>query len=402
MDYSSALRFLDSFKGEGIKPRLEHTRFILDKIGFRQNFKVIHVAGSKGKGSVCAFANSILCEAGFRVGLYISPPLQDFTERISVNKKFISKRDVAELVEEIKPAVEELSRVPLGKPTIFEIITAMALRYFQLKKVDFAVLEVGMGGRLDATNVVDSLVSVVTEIELEHTKYLGTTIRQIAKEKAGIIKPNTTCVTASEDARVLKILEKICTQRKTKLIKIKANTTYSIQLLGGYQKRNAATAVVAVKKAARVSEKQIRAGLIKTRWPGRLEVVQRRPLVILDGSHTLKGARLLKESLKIFDYEKLYLVLGLSKDKPIKEITKELSTVADEVIATKAKNENAGNPKTILTEARKHSSAVLVGDVRKAVKYALKRAGTRDLILIAGSLYVVGEARSLWFKRVVL
>ncbi|MCX6695337.1 MAG: Mur ligase family protein [Candidatus Altiarchaeota archaeon] len=425
MDYVNALRYLDAFKGEGIKPRLEHTKFILDRLGFRQDFKVVHVGGSKGKGSVCAFVNSILCEAGFRVGFYLSPPLQDFTERISVDRMFIPEDDFAALVSEAEPFIEELSSSELGKPTFFEVVTALALRYFQLRGVDFVVLEVGMGGRLDSTNVVDSVVSVVTGIELEHMRYLGTTIRQIAKEKEGIIKPNTTCITSAEDREALETLEKECKERKTKLVRIGADVKYEktrsddkiqefnidsklkfrnlkIKLLGEHQIRNAVTAVAAVLEAAEVGEKSIRGGLLKARWPGRLEVVRENPTIILDGAHTLNGMNALKESLKLFKYDKLIVVLGISKDKPMAELTRQIAPLASEVVATKAVVENAGDPNVICEEARKHSKATLIPDIVEAVEHAVKSAGERDLILVTGSLYVVGEARGIWFDKVEL
>jgi len=422
MDYSSALRYLDLFKQEGIKPRLEHTKFLLDKIGFKQTFKVIHVAGSKGKGSVCAFASSILCEAGFKTGLYISPPLQDFTERISVNKKSIPERDVALLVAEIKPFVEELEKSPLGKSTFFEIVTAIALRYFQLNKVEYAVLEVGLGGRLDATNVAASTVSVITDIELEHANYLGHTIEEIAVEKAGIVKAHGVCVTSSENPVVLKVLEAVSAERETRLIKVglavkyeitksdllgqEFNTTglfeykrLKIKLLGKHQVLNALTAATAVMHALKIKEAYVRKGLLKARWPGRLEVVKTNPLILLDGAHTLNSVAALKDAIKMFKYHKLYLLLGISKDKPIAKITCELAPLAAEVIATKAGIENAGDPKIIYQEARKHTKTILIQNVKEAVEYALGKAGKGDLILITGSLYVVGEARGMWFTK---
>ena len=425
MDYASALEYLDSLKGEGIKPRLEHTKFILERLGFRQDFRVIHVAGSKGKGSVSAFANSILCEAGFKTGFYLSPPLQGFVERISVNRRFVSEREVVRLVEDVKPFVEELSFSSLGKPTFFEVVTAMALRYFQIKGVEFAVLEVGMGGCLDSTNVVDSAVSVVTNIELEHTRYLGSMIAQITREKAGIIKPNTTCVTESEDSEVLGILEGICAERNARLVKVGSDVRYGkiksdsrgqsfgisggfnyrslrIKLLGEHQVANAVTAVTAVRAAINISEAKVRSGLIKTKWPGRLEVVSKKPTVLLDGAHTMRGVAALVASLELFEYDKLYIVLGISKDKPMTDITRKLAPLATEVIATKAAVENAGDPRVILGEAVKHTESAVIEDVGEAVRYVRRRARPRDLILITGSLYVVGEARRAWHRKVVL
>jgi len=425
MDYSSALEYLDSFKVGGIRPRLGHTRFILERLGFRQDFKVVHVAGSKGKGSVCAFVNSVLCEADFRTGLYTSPPLQDFVERISVNKVFIGEADVAKLVSEVEPVVNEMSESELGLPTHFEVVTALALRYFQLKGVEYAVLEVGLGGRLDATNVVDSVVSVVTNIEFEHTQFLGNTVEQITREKAGIIKPNTVCVTASEDNAVLNILKEICRERKTRLllvgqdIKYKAtnsnpleqefnvsgNLNYQnlkITLPGEHQIRNAVTAIAALNEAVKVPEGKLRSGLAKTRWPGRMETVSEKPLILLDGAHTIKGVEALKQALKEYKYEKLHLVLGVSKDKPMAEITRRLAPMAHEVIATKAAVENAGDPSIIFNEASKHTQSAVIGDVKKAVERAASNSGPGDLILITGSLYVVGEARKIWHDKVEL
>lgn len=405
---------------KGIKLGLENILNLLDLMqNPQENFKTIHVAGTNGKGSCSAMIASILSEEGFNVGLYTSPHLTDFRERILVNGKKISENDVARILNKINPFI-------LGQ-TFFEVVTAAAFQYFSEQKVDFAVLEVGMGGRLDATNVTEPLVSVITNIALEHEEYLGGSVLEIAREKAGIIKENNVLVTGERDHEILNLIKEICKKKNTCLIRAGEHgdvkyrrldyTLYSqsfhyisenekikfeIPLIGKHQLNNASCAIAAVKALKRynikISNDNIYDGLRKTQWKGRCEVIQENPLIILDAAHNPAGISGLKDTLseikEIADYKNLILIVGILKTKKFKKILEIIVPAADAVILTKPDTPHAMATKFMneyLTELN-IENILIEEKVSDAVKFALSNAGKEDVICVTGSLFTVGEA----------
>lgn len=444
MNYPEALEYLDSFVDYEKQVtydynsfRLERIRRLLELLGNPQSkIKTIQIAGTKGKGSTCVFVSSILREAGFKVGLYTSPHLVNLRERIrilnseskTVAEEIISREEICALVGKMEPQIERVHN-ELGELTFFEVITALAFLYFNIKSVDLMVLEVGFGGRLDATNVVEALVCGITPISQEHTDKLGNTLRDIAREKSGIIKDNISLsplhtqivVTAPQKKDALEIIRETCKKKKARLYEVNRNIFFEkvdfgqerqvfnvkgiwgeyphlgIKLLGEHQLINAATAVGIV-ESLRFQDiflppYAIRRGLENVRWPGRLEIVKRNPLIVLDGAHNRESASVLKEAVKkLFSYEKLILVLGLSKDKDIAGIFQELKDVSDEVILTQAANPRAANSE-VIKKYIDNKDAILTSTVGEALDKAQTRAKKEDLILVTGSLFVVGEAR---------
>ena len=429
MDYQEAVEYVYNLKRFGSKLGLKIITRLLELMeNPHENFNSILVGGTNGKGSTVAMIASILQEAGFKVGMFTSPHLSSYTERIIVNKERIKEDEMIRILSYMKPLMERMSEDPnLRHPTFFETTTALAFEYFREKKTDFAVLEVGLGGRLDATNVVNSLVSVITNVSLEHTKILGNTILKIAREKAGIIKENGILVTSTQDDRVYSLFKKICEEKNSKIFRVgkdvgakqlnfglngqevefyglKDDYRVKLPLLGDHQILNASCAIAAVESLEeKISKKAIIKGLEKVRWPGRLEIMQKNPLVVLDSAKDILAMKRLKEAiLKFFDYERLILVVSISSDKKIEGMMKEILPITDFVVITKHKVMNrAVNPETIAKEVKNHSKKFLiVEDVKDAVRKALSLSNEKDLILVTGSVFTVGEARELWKKDV--
>jgi len=406
----------------------------LDALGNPQKrLKCIQVAGTKGKGSTCAFIAYILKESGFKVGIYTSPHLTDLRERIRILRPsatdkakgecefegMISRREFGRLVGKLKPAIKKFNQTNRGTAlSFFEVFTAIALLHFKEAGVDFAVLETGLGGRLDATNAVDSLVCAISPIGYDHTQQLGKSLARIAREKAGIIKKGCRfVVSAPQEKEVFRVLRDKCTSQGVRLFLVgkdikwhKKNGGFAIDgigvrfpklkttLIGEHQMVNAATAVGTITALSNYDRKicpeSIKKGIFKTHWPGRCEVIQRRPLVVLDGAQTAGSAAALSKTIKEnFKYRKLFLVFGISADKDIAGVAKHLSSLSDRVILTKADIRRAATPAKLARYF--HSSGALeqAASVEEARALALGLAGKQDLILVTGSLYVVGEFR---------
>lgn len=412
MDYKSALSYLKGLEKLGIRFRVDNTRELLESLGFSFSGDVVHVAGTNGKGSCASVLARILQEDGRKVGLYTSPELVDFTERIRVGGRQIPRRKFAGLAFKLKPLIDSMP----DKPTFFEVTTALTLKYFADSKVDAMVLEVGMGGRLDSTNAVESKLALVTNVDLDHMQYLGSSIEEIAREKAGIVRGGGTLVTAAKGA-ALKVLEGECRRKNARIIRVGReaklshvtasleNTSFTVEtpqrkytlksgLLGIHQPENIACAVLAAEELG-ASKKAIEKGVEKAVWPGRLQIVQKRPRVILDCGHNPAGVKTAVDFIRGVDYERLIVVAGFSKDKDYKKMISLLSS-ADLFIGTEYKSERSLKTKWIL----EHVGGIAEPDVKTAVRLALKNAGQRDLILVTGSIYVVGEAFGLWEKKV--
>jgi len=414
---------------------LQRIKDFLQFIGNPQEeFKVIHVAGSKGKGSTCAFVAYILRQAGFSVGLYTSPHLSDFRERIRILKPgkinprlpfegAISKEYLIGLVDFLRPVIKGFEKLSAhnDRLSFFEVYTALAFLYFKEKKVDFVVLETGMGGRLDATNVARNLVCVITPISYEHTRYLGKTLTQIAGEKAGIIKPRSLVISSMQEEDAAQVIKNKSASLQARLFTVGKDIKYfaqgrnfsikginrnygdlRINLLGRHQLINASLAVGVIEALGlygfKVSVDCIRKGLYNTLWPGRLEVLCRKPCIVLDGAQNAASAAVLKSAVKsIFKYRNLILVFGVSKDKDIQGIVGQLLPLAHKIILTCADNPRAAMPEYLKRYFTvKEKEIFITAGVKEAKTLALRIARLEDLILVTGSLFVVGEFRDAY------
>jgi len=425
--YAEALDYIYDLTKYGIKLGLKNINYLLYLLGNpHKKLKIIHVAGTNGKGSTCSLISSILQSDGYKVGLYTSPHLVDFTERIEINHKPINKKKVSELLERIKPSIEKVANSPFyGHPTFFEVITSMAFLYFFEEQVDFLVLEVGLGGRLDATNVCEPLISVITHIDYDHMDKLGNSLEEIAREKGGIIKPEGIVISSNQYEEAYNEIKKIADEKNSLIYSVGREISYKIvksdingiifnlkgiyndyknlhtPLLGRHQADNAATAITAIEalkiRGVKISEEAIRAGLEKVKWTGRLEIIQNNPILILDGAHNPSGVKVLRETLKeIFSYHRLILVLAIFADKDYKKMIQIIAPKADLIITTKAKSPRATPPQVIAKEAAQYieqNKIIVTENIPQAINCALSNSQDDDLICITGSLYTVGEAR---------
>ncbi len=414
-DYKNCLHAMYSLRRFGIKLGLSTIRRILEELGNPQDhFGCIHVAGTNGKGSIASGIASILNAAGYRTGLYTSPHLVTFNERISINGRHLSDAGVVAAYEAVKN-VHHGSR----EPTFFEFATAMAFYDFDRKGVDWAVIETGMGGRLDATNIVKPVVSIISNLSLEHQDYLGNTLAQIAAEKGGIIKEGVPVVTGVKQPGALSILNDIADAKSAPVFRLgkefkvrrKSGGTFSFfgihnqwsdmktSLMGRHQIDNAAISLAACELLSRtgasISERDCRQGLSDLHWPGRLEIVSESPRIILDGAHNLVAARNLAAFLaQETNQRPITMVIGILDDKPYKAMLSALLPIAQKVIFTRPQIDRGLPPETLYTEARKYGKDItLLPDVHQAVQQAVSHAAPDDVICIAGSLYVIGEAK---------
>ena len=373
-----------------------------------QALRVIHIAGTKGKGSTCAFAANILKETGFKTGLYTSPHLLDVRERIKILEKAeedISRKDFAMLIKKIKPYAQRLRKTKLGRLTYYEILTAMAFLYFKQQKCDFVVLETGIGGRLDATNVVSSLICALTPISYEHTQVLGSSLDKIAAEKAAIIKNKTQIVvTAPQRPTVRRVIKKQVRKCGARLIAA-GPAEYpglTVGLLGAHQLVNAGLAAAVIRAlryhGVNISEQAISKGLKNTRWPGRLQVIARRPKIVLDGAQNRASSIALKQAVnKCFKFGRLILVFGVSQDKDAGGMLQELVPLAKQIVLTKSGNPRAMEPEVIKSLIKANGAAIsLTGSSTDALKIARQAARQKDLILVCGSLFLVGEVLNVF------
>ena len=421
--YDNCLKTMYGFRRFGIKLGLSTIKSILAGLGNPQDtFACIHVAGTNGKGSVASSLASILHRSGYKTGLYTSPHLVRFNERIQVNNRPISNQKVVASYRAVKDA-----HSGERDPTFFEFTTAMALFEFAAQKVDWAVIETGMGGRLDATNIIHPVLSIITNISIEHREYLGNTLTQIAAEKAGIIKKSTPLVTGIRQKKALAEVKRIATQKNAPLFrlgtdfKVRRNqgqtfSYYGIRnvwhnletpLPGSYQVDNAALVLAACElirqKNTAITLSNIQEGLRKTHWPGRLEIVSQNPFIIFDGAHNLAAARNLAKFLSTnLAGKAITLVVGILDDKPYKGMLKSLLTPVTRAILTRAKTNRALEPIKLYEVAKNYiPDATIIPDVRQAINKAVETTHRDGAICVAGSLYVVGEAKEAFEKGLV-
>lgn len=423
MSYKETLSYLFGLQKFGIKFGLSNITNLLGLLGNpHKGLKAVHVAGTNGKGSTSVTISSIMQESGYKVGLYTSPHLVNFTERIRINGREIEEERVVQLTEKIRFKIQDSGfNEELSNITFFEFTTAMALLYFVEEGVDIVVMETGMGGRLDATNVVNPLVSIITNVSIEHREFLGDTLEAIAYEKAGIIKDRTPVVTGVEQTSAFQVIERICSEKGASLYRLGRDFSFRkkgidifsykgvkesfddlrLNLLGGHQFTNASLALAAVElltdKGLIVPRNAIYSGLQKVSWPGRLETVSTNPRIILDGAHNPAGAEVLAKTIaNEIKFDRLFLILGIMADKDIDAIISPLAPLAHEVILSRPGYERASSASALLPVARKsNSNSVAFEELREAIDYARSKASDMDLIIVSGSLFTVGEARAI-------
>ena len=411
--YEEGIEYLYGLQKYGIKFGLSKTANLMKAFGDPQKEqRYIHIAGTNGKGSVAAFVAAILAQAGLRVGLYSSPHLVRFTERFRINHEEISREKAAALIAELRGVM-----APDSPPTFFEVTTAMALLYFARERTDIAIMEVGMGGRLDATNIITPLVSVITNIALDHQYFLGSRLLEIAGEKAGIIKKGVDLVTGVTRPSVVRYFRDVCEEKGAPLWRVGIDMRYrstrsglhyygldrqfnglGLGLKGRFQGRNAAVALGVTELLSRkgfdISADHIRNGLKNTDWPGRMQVVSKNPTVILDGAHNPAAARALAGSLKSgFRYNRLILVLGVMADKAIGPLLREIVPLADYAVYTRPVYFRAATPETLMAAASPYGiPGETAPGLCEAIERAVSMADPEDLVVICGSLFTVGEA----------
>jgi dihydrofolate synthase/folylpolyglutamate synthase len=398
--YPEAIKFLYGLSWFGARFGLETTRDLAHRAGDPQTqLRFIHVAGTNGKGSTCAHLESIYRAAGLRVGLFTSPHLVSFRERIQVNRQLISQADVVRLVSELRP----LSPTDPASPiTLFEFVTVMALRYFAEQKCDLVIWETGLGGRLDATNIVTPLASVITNIGSDHQQWLGDTLEKIATEKAGIIKPGVPVITAAEQPEVLRVVESIACVNHAPLTRVTAATTElsASALLGSHQRTNAALALATVQVLQPdipVNTTAIECGLKTVHWPGRLQLLVRPDgqRFLLDGAHNPDGAEVLRTALRQhYSGETMTLILGVLGDKDWRSMCQILAPATARVLLVPVSSERTAQPQDLAAACRAANPSATV-QTCTSLPDALAQAASDSFVIIAGSLYLIGAALAL-------
>lgn len=426
MNYQESQDYLDSLTRFGIKLGLKRMRILAERLGNPQDqISTVHITGTSGKGSTCEMIGRILTAAGFRTGVYGSPHVFDISERFRIDGECISHVEFAHQISAIRPYADSTFSDPdLGRTTVFEILTLAAFRWFQEKKVDFSVLEVGLGGTHDATNIIKNpKVCGIVSVSLDHTDRLGNTLEEIARDKSGIVKPNGTLVTGADQPEVLDVISQACQEKNARLLKLgtdfklidsPSQNTFSVECLhshrkyegltcglrGDFQKRNAAVAVQIldelVNQGYSISENAVREGLAKAHLPGRLEVICREPQVVLDGAHNSAKAQVLAESIQeLFEYDRLILILGILSNHSAEEISAQLGPLADVAYATSPDTPRARKAEDVAESLSPYCSHVsIVPSVPDAYQQALSIAEKRDLVLVTGSFYTIGEVHS--------
>jgi dihydrofolate synthase / folylpolyglutamate synthase len=411
--YQEALAYLNQFINyERTQPlryapetlSLDRVNRLLERLGRPDRaYRSIHIAGTKGKGSTAAMIESCLRAAGYRTGFYTSPHLHTFRERMRVDNEYISCEDLAQLVDELEPHLHAVEGA-----TWFEIATTLAFMFYARSHIDVAVLEVGLGGRFDATNVVTPLVSVITSLSMDHMNLLGSTLEQIAFEKAGIIKRQVPVVSAPQAPEALDVIRRVARVRGAKLIVASQSSpailpgAQPLPLLGAHQRLNASVAVAALRianeRGLAVGDEALQAGLATVKWPGRLETLSRDPLLVVDGAHNSDSAQKLAAALReVFHVDKWTLIVGISADKDIPAIFDALQPVAARIIVTRARNTRAADIEELaLQVTERGQEPIIATNVAAAMDVALTY---RTPIIITGSLFTVADAREEWFRR---
>lgn len=414
MNYTEAREYLDNVSASGIILGLDSIRALMEELENPQDdLRIVHIAGTNGKGSILSYTKNILMDAGYRVGCYSSPSVFGYLERFQIDGEWMTESEFPELVQKVKDAADRMTAKGLNHPTVFELETAIAFEYFKERKCDYVMLETGMGGDLDSTNVIKSpLVCAFASISMDHIGILGNTLREIATCKSGIIKPGAAVVTGPQDPEAMEVLEAAAKnigcpitytaecireenspEGQTFLYK---GREYSIRLLGRHQLRNAAVAIEVAsalqKTGAAVTEENIRNGLAKTRWPGRLEIIRKDSKIwILDGAHNAAAAECLAETLReCWPDTKFTAVTGVFRDKEYSKIAEILSGVLNHAICIDLPEVGRSLPKEEL--AAVYEKVGVKSDIADSIETAIKEA-TSDAVLVTGSLSLLGSAK---------
>ena len=426
MTYEESIKYIRDTAVFGSKLGLDNIRTLMSILGNPQDkLNMIHIAGTNGKGSTAAYMLSVLEEAGYRAGVYTSPELYRFSERIRINEDEISEDDTAYYATKIRKAAEYMAEHGIGNPSEFELVLAMAFCYFYDKAVDVVILEVGLGGRLDATNVIShSLISVITKISYDHMQYLGDTLPQIADEKAAIIKPHGRVIVYPAEKDVMNVFENRCSKQQAELhvaelpeqstasltegqTFVLSDKTYTTKMAGLYEINNAALAIQAIglirKNSLQISDENIYDGISRASWPGRFEILKRNPLIIADGAHNEDGAEALADTLtKYFGETKVTLCLGILKDKEYEKMLSHLLPHADRIIACDVPNPRsltANELTEAIYEADPNISTFICHTAKEVYDRIQEEKNNATAFVICGSLYLVGSMRELYLNE---
>ena len=428
MKYEEAMKYIHQVGNFGSNYGLERTNRLLEILGNPQkNLKLIHVAGTNGKGSITATVTELLKGKGFKVGMYTSPFLEEFEERIQINGVNIPKDKLGKLMDDLKLAVDKVVLEGYNHPTEFEIITCLMLLYFKQEEVDYGVVEVGLGGRLDSTNVITPIISIITSISFDHTNLLGSTLSAIASEKAGIIKNNIPVLIYPQEEEADKVIKNKAEEMNATLYTLEGtegtllevinnNGNYqrigvkldgegfdvNFPLLGEHQIKNLLVAIKAYKiicihERLNFNIEEVQSSISKVKWIGRLEVMSQNPLIVIDGAHNIQGITSLNENVKkYFKYKNIYLLLGILADKEVEKMVQVITPSAKKVYALTPHSERAELCEDLKKVILKYNSnCVAIEDYEEALKKVKEEAGAEDLILISGSLYMIGDMRRI-------
>ncbi|WP_352416810.1 bifunctional folylpolyglutamate synthase/dihydrofolate synthase [Clostridium tertium] len=420
------IKYLEELRVLGSNYGLERTERLLELLGNpHKKLKLIHIAGTNGKGSTSSILGKVLIEHGYKVGFFNSPHLEEIEETIRVNDENIPEEDLVYLLEEIKPYVNKVVEEGYKHPTEFEVLTCIMFLYLYRQKVDFGVIEVGLGGRLDSTNVIKPILSIITSISLDHTNILGNTIQEITNEKAGIIKDAIPVITCNQKDEALYIIKNKALLTKSKLTIVDSNDfvfleivnddipyqrvsvnfnnnkyTLDLALLGKHQIINLSLAIKALEELEKlnyikVNINKLYKGVKNVKWKGRLEVLKKDPFIVIDGAHNIAGIEFLKSNIEeYFKYKNLYLILGILADKNVEEMVKIIAPVATEVYTVTANSIRAASANELKEVVLEYNNnCIAFDDYDKAIKLSLSKVNKDDLIVAAGSLYMIGEIR---------
>ncbi len=431
-NYQASLDYLVNLTTFGMNFGLGRIQELLKRLGNpEKNLRVVHVGGTNGKGSTTVMTARILREAGYKVGVFTSPHLHDYRERMTINGQMIPKEKVIRMISYVRPHLEDMVKQGFEHPTEFEVSTALALLYFAKEDVDYALIEVGLGGAIDSTNVVTPLISVITNVAMDHMDYLGSDVVSIANVKAGIIKPQSLVVTAAQDPVVIQVLRDTAKATDVPLWLVGEDVRWESQwsgeleqefdlvglhstyyklrlhLIGLHQLRNAATAVTVCELlqsnyGATIPREAIYAGLRNVEWPGRLELLSLKPKVLLDGAHNVDGAQALAAAIPLYARKRLILCLGMLADKEREKVVDMLVPMADEIIITRPNSPRAGDWKALGSLAEQHGRPVqCIENPKEAVIYALNRLGEEDMLCVTGSIYMLADARQALIDEIM-
>lgn len=423
-----ALKYLEELRVLGSNYGLERTERLLELLGNpHKKIRLIHIAGTNGKGSTSSILGKVLIEHGYKVGFFNSPHLEEIEETIRINDENIAEEELVNLLEEIKPYVNKIVEEGYKHPTEFEVLTCIMFLYLYRQKVDFGVIEVGLGGRLDSTNVIKPILSIITSISLDHTNILGNTIEEITNEKVGIIKESIPVITCNQKNEAIDIIKDKALLTKSKLTIVDSNDfvfleivnddlpyqrvsvnfnnnkyTLDLALLGKHQIINLSLAIKALEELEKlnyikVNINKLYKGVKNVKWKGRLEVLKKDPYIVIDGAHNIAGIEFLKSNIEeYFKYKKLYLILGILADKNVEEMVKIIAPVATEVYTVTANSIRAASANELKEIVlRYNNNCIAFDDYDKVIQLSLSKASKDDLIIASGSLYMIGEIRKI-------